>query len=243
MRQDHIPRGRTIPMGAVPVLARGLGHTAPTYSRRRPGSPSNGFLGSALRCRGLRRIHDASSRRQQGASAPTGAGAPAGASTSRRRGGFCRAAASRKGSRSRGSGAHASSPPSIPSATSRTRCALLAALADAGFATALPVTVARGAPLAFRRWRPGEPTRPGPDENSRAARPRPAEVDPGSAVRAARRVRPARPSHRLRRRPLRPHARRVCAPQGRSTRSASPIASARSRLCPTSRTTSASTSS
>src|ERR1700712_1290291 len=35
-------------MGAVPVLARGLGYTAPTYSRRRPGSPSNGLLGSAL---------------------------------------------------------------------------------------------------------------------------------------------------------------------------------------------------
>ena len=35
-------------MGAVPVLARGLGHTVPTYLRRRPGSPSNGFLGSAL---------------------------------------------------------------------------------------------------------------------------------------------------------------------------------------------------
>ena len=48
VRQDHIPRGRTIPMGAVPVLARGLGYTAPTYSRRRPGSPSNGLLGSAL---------------------------------------------------------------------------------------------------------------------------------------------------------------------------------------------------
>ena len=47
-RQDHIPRGRTIPMGAVPVLARGLGHMVPTYLRRRPGSPSNGFLGSAL---------------------------------------------------------------------------------------------------------------------------------------------------------------------------------------------------
>ena len=30
-RQDNIPRGRTIPMGAVPVLARGLWHTAPTY--------------------------------------------------------------------------------------------------------------------------------------------------------------------------------------------------------------------
>ena len=48
-RQDNIPRGRTIPMGAVPVEARGLWHMAPTYLRRRPGSPSNGRLGSALR--------------------------------------------------------------------------------------------------------------------------------------------------------------------------------------------------
>src|SRR5271166_614836 len=47
-RQDNIPRGRTIPMGAVPALARGLWHTAPTYLRRRPGSTSNGLLGSAL---------------------------------------------------------------------------------------------------------------------------------------------------------------------------------------------------
>src|SRR5579863_1559787 len=47
-RQDNIPRGRTIPMGAVPVEARGLRHMAPTYLRRRPGSPSNGRLGSAL---------------------------------------------------------------------------------------------------------------------------------------------------------------------------------------------------
>jgi hypothetical protein len=47
-RQDNIPRGRTIPMGAVPAEARGLRHTAPTYLRRRPGSPSNGLLGSAL---------------------------------------------------------------------------------------------------------------------------------------------------------------------------------------------------
>src|SRR5260370_7300569 len=46
--QDNIPRGRTIPMGAVSVLARGLGHAAPTYLRRRPGSPSNALLGSAL---------------------------------------------------------------------------------------------------------------------------------------------------------------------------------------------------
>jgi 5-formyltetrahydrofolate cyclo-ligase len=39
---------------------------------------------------------------------------------------------------------------------------LLAALAAHGFRTALPVTVARGAPLIFRVWRAGDPTRPGP---------------------------------------------------------------------------------
>ncbi len=36
--------------------------------------------------------------------------------------------------------------------------ALLDALAQRGIATALPVTGARGTPLVFRRWRPGEPT-------------------------------------------------------------------------------------
>ena len=38
---------------------------------------------------------------------------------------------------------------------------LLTALADEGFVTALPVVVGRGSPLAFRLWRPGEPTRAG----------------------------------------------------------------------------------
>ena len=38
---------------------------------------------------------------------------------------------------------------------------LLTALAEDGFATALPTVVGRGSPLTFRLWRPGEPTRPG----------------------------------------------------------------------------------
>ena len=38
---------------------------------------------------------------------------------------------------------------------------LIAALADAGFVTALPVTISGAPRLTFRRWRPGEPTRPG----------------------------------------------------------------------------------
>ena len=38
---------------------------------------------------------------------------------------------------------------------------LLARLAGDGWATALPVVAADGAPLSFRRWTPGEPTVPG----------------------------------------------------------------------------------
>ena len=38
---------------------------------------------------------------------------------------------------------------------------LLTALADEGLATALPVVIGRGSPLAFRLWRPGDPTRAG----------------------------------------------------------------------------------
>jgi 5-formyltetrahydrofolate cyclo-ligase len=38
---------------------------------------------------------------------------------------------------------------------------LIAALAENGFGVALPITVSRAAPLAFRLWRPGDPTQPG----------------------------------------------------------------------------------
>ena len=39
--------------------------------------------------------------------------------------------------------------------------ALLRGLSEHGFRTMLPITVARGAPLIFRQWRPGDPTSPG----------------------------------------------------------------------------------
>jgi 5-formyltetrahydrofolate cyclo-ligase len=39
---------------------------------------------------------------------------------------------------------------------------LLTALAEAGFATALPIVIGRGSSLLFRRWRPGDPTCAGP---------------------------------------------------------------------------------
>ncbi len=38
---------------------------------------------------------------------------------------------------------------------------LIAALSAQGFHTALPVTVSREAPLIFRQWRPGDPSRAG----------------------------------------------------------------------------------
>jgi len=55
--------------------------------------------------------------------------------------------------------------------------ALLDALAREGFATALPVTVSRAAPLTFRRWRPGEPTAPG-EMNIPEPPPEAPEVEP-----------------------------------------------------------------
>ena len=56
--------------------------------------------------------------------------------------------------------AGASSRPFIPCATSPTRWRCSARWRR-GLGTALPVTGARGEPLVFRRWRPGEPTVPG----------------------------------------------------------------------------------
>jgi hypothetical protein len=45
---DQYPRGLIDPKGAVPGLARGRGHTAPTYAVGFPGSMSHGPGGSAL---------------------------------------------------------------------------------------------------------------------------------------------------------------------------------------------------
>ena len=75
-RQDNIPRGRTIPMGAVPVEARGLRHMVPTYTRRRPDHRSTAvsaprfvrltmFFGSAT-------FLELDQRRSESAAAPRG---------------------------------------------------------------------------------------------------------------------------------------------------------------------------
>jgi 5-formyltetrahydrofolate cyclo-ligase len=54
---------------------------------------------------------------------------------------------------------------------------LLAALAAAGFATALPITVSRSTPLKFRLWKPGDPTVPG-EMNIPEPTPEAPEVEP-----------------------------------------------------------------
>ena len=47
VRVGSDPRGLIDPKGAVPGLARGLGHTAPTYAVGFPGSISHGLGGFA----------------------------------------------------------------------------------------------------------------------------------------------------------------------------------------------------
>ena len=128
-RQDNIPRGRTIPMGAVPVLARGLGHTAPTYSRRRPGSPSNGCLGSALF--NVWRSRDSDRMTFDAGLDPKAllraeALARRGTSTPAARGRLRRAARRRRPAARAPVAAERRFPPSIRFATSRTRSPLLA---------------------------------------------------------------------------------------------------------------------
>jgi 5-formyltetrahydrofolate cyclo-ligase len=168
VRQDHIPRGRTIPTGAVPVLARGLGHMVPTYSRRRPGSPSNGQLGPALLAKGsahsiaIMPLADptllvdpnslaeakAALRRQalERRRALDPAVRPAFAVRLAEIGLDC---ARRWHPRVVAAFASLSDEPDTS--------ALLAALQRAGFPTALPVALGRGEPLIFRAWRTGEP--------------------------------------------------------------------------------------
>jgi 5-formyltetrahydrofolate cyclo-ligase len=162
-RQDNIPRGRTIPMGAVPVEARGLRHMVPTYIRRRPGSPSNGRLGSALYAFGgsfrigcpltstnadpkaaLRR--DALVRRERLEPSVRAAFSDRLADEGLRLARLWR--------------------PQFISAFHPLReepdtLPLLTTLAHEGFATALPVVSGRRSSLLFRRWRPGDPTRAG----------------------------------------------------------------------------------
>ena len=147
-------------MGAVPAKARGLRHTAPTYLRRRPGSPSNGLLGSALGIfRNSAILLDLDQRRSEKSPTPRGPCAPP-------RGGVGRPRGFRPASRQEGLRLARLWRPRVVSAFHPLRdepdtLELLQALAAEDFATALPVVVGRGSALTFRLWRPGDPTRTG----------------------------------------------------------------------------------
>ncbi len=140
-------------MGAVPVLARGLGYTAPTYSRRRPGSQSNGLLGSALLSKPLRvNISQAKARLRHEALLRRAALDPA-----------ARAAFS---IRLRAEGlalavGHKAVSAFHPIRDEPDTLALLDAIAARGLLTALPITGGRDTTLTFRLWRPGDATVPG----------------------------------------------------------------------------------
>jgi 5-formyltetrahydrofolate cyclo-ligase len=138
--------------GAIPGLARGLGHTAPTYIVGFPGSISHGHRGPALaklpagcrmflfkpalRARALARRADTSI---EAAAAYAAHLATEGlALVMRLRPGVVAAY--------------------LPLAGEPSTLPLLENLANAGVKTALPVTGRRGTPLVFRLWRPGEPT-------------------------------------------------------------------------------------
>ena len=140
-------------MGAVPVLARGLGHTAPTYLRRRPGSQSNGLLGSALVFKplGVNASPDKSRLRQEALARRAALPASARAAFSARLTAEGPALAL----------GHEIASAFHPIRDEPDTLGLLAALAARGLVTALPITGARDSALTFRAWRPGDPTVPG----------------------------------------------------------------------------------
>ena len=147
-------------MGAVPAEARGLRHTAPTYLRRRPGSPSNGLLGSALGIFRIRRYSLTLTNADPKRALRREALAHRRVVASGVRAAFGRRLAEE------GLRLARLWRPRVVSAFHPLRdepdtLELLQALAAEDFATALPVVVGRGSALTFRLWRPGDPTRTG----------------------------------------------------------------------------------
>ncbi len=130
---------------------------APTYLRRRPGSPSNGLLGSALTLLTDRRNALTSTDAESKATLRQKALA--------RRRALGRETRSLLSERLTQEGVRLARlwTPSVVSAFHPIReepdtLALLEALTEDGFATVLPVVAGRDSHLVFRLWRPGDPT-------------------------------------------------------------------------------------
>jgi 5-formyltetrahydrofolate cyclo-ligase len=142
-------------MGAVPVLARGLGYTAPTYVSRRPGSQSNGLLGSALLFKPLQvNTSEAKARlRRQALDRRAALDPSARVAFSARLKTEGLALALRYDANAV-SAFH-------PIRDEPDTLAFLDSLAQRGLVTALPITGGRDEALTFRVWRPGDPTVPG----------------------------------------------------------------------------------
>ena len=130
---------------------------APTYLRRRPGSPSNGLLGSALTL--------LTDRRNALTSTDADSKATLRQKALARRRALGRETRSLLSERLTQEGVRLARlwTPSVVSAFHPIReepdtLALLKALTEDGFATVLPVVVGRDSDLVFRLWRPGDPT-------------------------------------------------------------------------------------
>ena len=117
---------------------------------------------------------------------------------------------------------------------------LLRRLAGEGFRLALPVMQGKGKPLVFRAWAPGDAMDKGvwgiaEPKADKAA------LEPDILLVPLLAFDRTRLAARLRRRLLRPHARRACARARRWSPSVSPTTSRRSTRCRISTMTSAST--
>jgi len=134
---------------------------APTYLRRRPGSQSIGFLGSALFMSSISHSSPVGGIDEAKAALRAQALAKRRALPADLRAAFARRLALEGVTLAKRLEAQVVSV-FLPIGDEPDTLALLSALRDAGVTTALPVTVGRRSPLIFRRWSPGEPTQAGP---------------------------------------------------------------------------------
>jgi len=155
---DLHSRGLNDLKGAVPVPAPGLEHTAPTYVVGFPGSLSHGHCGPALfkPNQSFPHLPYSETPADSKAALRTQALARRGLVTAGEAKAFARRLAEI------GAGLAAGHRASIvsgfwPIKNEPSTLLLMEALSKTGIVTALPVTPARGLPLIFRSWQPGDP--------------------------------------------------------------------------------------